>query len=98
MDYEIDETIHQKTRLAIMAHLAAVGESDFLTLKRTLNLSDGNLSVHSVVLEDKGLIEVIKSFAGKKTRTTYRITDKGREAFDAYVKKLESILKGSTTR
>lgn len=90
--YDIDGTIHQKNRLAIMAHLVAVGETDFLTLKKTLGLSDGNLSVHTSILENKGYIEVEKSFVGKKAHTTYRITPKGRKAFGEYVAHLESIL------
>lgn len=94
MAHEIDDTIHQKTRLAIMAHLAAVEETDFLTLKDVLNLTDGNISVHTTILEDKGYIESEKSFVGKKTRTVYRITSRGRKAFKEYVKELESILKG----
>jgi DNA-binding MarR family transcriptional regulator len=96
MNRGIDDTIHQKNRLAIMAHLAAVDESDFLTLKRTLGLTDGNLSVHSTILEEKGLIQIEKTFEGRKTRTIFRITPEGRKAFEAYVKELERVLSGST--
>lgn len=78
-----------------MAHLAAVGETDFLALKKALNLTDGNLSVHSAILEEKNYIEIEKTFQGKKTRTIYRITPAGRKAFQAYVTELESILKGA---
>ena len=78
-----------------MAHLAVVGETDFLTLKGMLNLSDGNLSVHTSLLETKGYIETEKSFVGKKTRTTYKITAAGRKAFEEYLSQLESILKGN---
>ncbi len=92
--YDIDETIHQKTRLAIMSHLAAVGESDFLAMKKTLGLSDGNLSVHVGLLEEKGYIESEKSFVGKKTHTAYRITTRGRSAFAEYVAHLQEILSG----
>ena len=95
MANEIDDTIHQKTRLAIMAHLAARGETDFLTLKRTLNLTDGNISIHAGILEGKNLIEAEKSFVGRKTRTLYRITAEGRKAFKEYVAELESMLRGS---
>ena len=91
---EIDEIIHQKNRLMIMAHLAALGESDFLDLKRALGLTDGNLSIHTGVLETNGYVESEKSFVGRKTRTTYRITPKGRKAFEEYVLSLEQILKG----
>jgi DNA-binding MarR family transcriptional regulator len=91
---DIDETIHQKTRLRMMSYLAAVGEADFLTLKADLKLTDGNLSIHSTVLEKAGFIEVEKTFAGRKPRTTYRITSKGRKAFEEYVSELEGILRG----
>jgi DNA-binding MarR family transcriptional regulator len=94
----IDEVIHQKTRLAIMAHLAAVGESDFLTLKKTFGLTDGNLSIHSAVLEEKGLIKIKKSFVGKKTRTMYRITPAGRKAFEEYLRELERVLRGESSQ
>ena len=96
MANEIDDTIHQKTRLAIMAHLAARGETDFLTLKRTLNLTDGNISIHAGILEGKGFIEAEKSFVGKKTRTVYRITAEGRKAFEQYIADLENILRGES--
>jgi DNA-binding MarR family transcriptional regulator len=91
---DLDETIHQKTRLMIMAHLAAVDESDFLEMKRTLGLSDGNLSVHTSILEKNGFIESEKTFVGKKTKTVYRITIAGCEAFEKYIASLESILRG----
>lgn len=90
---ELDDTIHQKTRLLIMSHLAAVGETDFLAMKRTLHLTDGNISIHVGILEKKGYIEIEKSFVGKKTRTIYRITPAGRKAFAAYVSELEAILR-----
>ena len=90
----MDDIIHQKTRLAIMAHLAARGEADFLSLKKTLNLTDGNISVHTGILEEKGYVEIERSFVGKKTRTTYRITDQGRTAFQQYIAELEKVLRG----
>ena len=95
MAHDINETIHQKTRLAIMAHLAVVEETDFLTLKQLLNLTDGNVSVHTTILEKKGLITSEKSFVGRKTRTVYKITRPGRKAFEEYVAGLESILRRS---
>lgn len=90
----MDDTIHQKTRLVIMSYLAARGESDFLTLKRTLKLTDGNISIHTGILEGKGYIETERSFVGKKTHTVYRITDKGRKAFEQYIADLERVLRG----
>ena len=92
---DLDSTIHQKTRLLIMSHLAAVGESEFLTIKNTLGLTDGNISIHSSILEKSGYVECTKDFVGKKPRTTYRITPAGREAFAKYVTALGEILKSA---
>ena len=50
----LDEVIHQKARLGIMSTLMAVGEADFKLLKETLGLSDGNLSTHLALLDDRG--------------------------------------------
>lgn len=77
-----------------MSHLAALGETDFLTLKNTLGLSDGNISVHSSILEKSGYIVAEKFFVGKKPKTVYRITPAGKKAFAEYVSHLEEILKG----
>lgn len=95
MASQLDETIHQKTRLAIMAHLAARGESDFLSLKSALGLTDGNVSVHTGILQEAGMIEIARSFVGRKTRTVYTITAQGRKAFEDYVAELEAVLRGS---
>ena len=73
----IDDAIHQKARMGIMSLLLALGEGDFKLLKETLSLSDGNLSTHLTLLEDRGYIDVHKEFVRKKPRTTYRPSDTG---------------------
>ena len=47
----IDDVIHQRTRLAIMATLAGLENLDFNDLKTQLGLTDGNLSTHLAALE-----------------------------------------------
>lgn len=88
----IDETIHQRTRLAIMATLAGVESLDFNDLKGELGLTDGNLSTHLGSLEKAGYIEIAKGFQGKKPRTTVKQTPKGRKALERYVNLLQGIL------
>ena len=88
----LDDVIHQKVRLGLMSLLIAAGESDFNFLKGELGVSDGNLSTHLSVLEERGYITARKEFVGKKPRTTYTPTDTGRKAFEAYVAALESLL------
>jgi len=88
----IDETIHQRTRLAIMATLAGVESLDFNDLKAQLGLTDGNLSTHASALERAGYVEIAKGFEGKKPRTTLRMTAKGRAALEKYIRLLQGIL------
>ena len=88
----LDDTIHQKARLAIMSTLCALGESDFRLLKETLALSDGNLSTHLTQLEERGYVAAHKEFVRRKPRTTYTVTSGGREAFQRYLHVLETII------
>jgi len=91
----IDDAIHQKARMGIMSLLITLEETDFKLLKETLTLSDGNLSTHLTLLEERGYLEVHKEFVRKKPRTTYRITDAGRNAFHRYILALERIVRAS---
>jgi DNA-binding MarR family transcriptional regulator len=82
---QIDEVIHGRIRLGIMAYLAGQAMADFNTLKARLQASDGNLSVHLSKLEQAGYVAVDKSFVGKKPLTRVKLTDTGRKAFVAYL-------------
>jgi DNA-binding MarR family transcriptional regulator len=88
----IDETIHQRTRLAIMATLAGVESLDFNDLKAQLGLTDGNLSTHLGSLERAGYVKIEKGFEGKKPRTTVSQSPKGRKALENYINLLQGIL------
>lgn len=88
----IDEVIHGRLRLGVMAYLAGSGAADFSTLKARLKASDGNLSVQLRKLEDAGCVQIVKSFAGRKPLTRVLITSKGREAFVAYLDAMEKLL------
>ena len=67
---QLDEMIHQRTRLAIMAALAGVEGLEFNQVKAELGLTDGNLSTHAAALEKAGYIRIDKDFNGRKPRTT----------------------------
>ncbi len=88
----LDEMIHQRTRLAIMAALAGVEGLEFNQVKAELGLTDGNLSTHAAALEKAGYVRIDKDFNGRKPRTTLSITAKGKKAMDNYVKLLQGIL------
>ncbi|GEM_PF-147536 len=91
----LDDTIHQKARLGIMSTLLALGEADFKLLKESLSLSDGNLSTHLTLLEERGYVDVQKEFIRRKPRTTYRPTEAGRHAFQRYLAALERIVRAA---
>lgn len=81
----IDEVIHGRVRLGIMAFLSGVEVAQFNELKAKLQVTDGNLSVHLRKLEDAGFIAASKRFEGKKPLTEIRMTPSGRAAFIAYL-------------
>ena len=88
----IDELIHQRTRLAIMATLAGVESLDFVEIRAQLGLTDGNLSTHLSALERAGYVRIRKSFAGRKPLTAVAQTPAGRKALANYVRLLQGIL------
>ena len=91
----LDETIHQSTRLRIMAMLVAVPESDRLAygfVQRTLDLTGGNLTTHLRRLEDAGYVAVSKEFVDSRPRTWVRATRPGRLAFAEYLSNLDKAL------
>jgi DNA-binding MarR family transcriptional regulator len=88
----IDEVIHGRLRLGIMAYLSGAGSADFAELKRRLKASDGNLSVHLHKLEEAGYVAAEKSFKDRKPLTHVTLTDKGRTAFVAYLDEIEKLL------
>jgi DNA-binding MarR family transcriptional regulator len=90
----IDEVIHGRVRLGIMAFLAGADSAEFSTLKAKLQLTDGNLSVHLRKLEDAGYVEVIKQFVGRKPQTQARISKAGRAAFTRYLQAMSALVDG----
>ncbi len=82
---DIDEVIHGRVRLGIMAFLSSAEVADFNEIKRRLQTTDGNLSVHLRKLEEAGYVAVDKSFVGRKPLTRLRLTDAGRAAFVSYL-------------
>jgi DNA-binding MarR family transcriptional regulator len=88
----IDDVIHGRMRLGIMAYLADAEAADFNELKALLQATQGNLSVHLRKLEEAEYIEIEKSFLNRKPLTRARITPKGRQAFKAYLEALGKLI------
>jgi DNA-binding HxlR family transcriptional regulator len=93
---ELDRLIHERMRLAIVSALAVNDSLTFNELKRLLDTSDGNLSVHARKLEDADYIVCTKSFEGRVPRTEYRLSAAGRRALERYLDHMEALIR--TTR
>jgi DNA-binding MarR family transcriptional regulator len=88
----IDEVIHGRLRLGVMAYLAEVDVADFTELKTVLEATQGNLSIHLKKLQDAGYISIEKSFVGVKPLTQARITPEGRAAFGRYLEAMARLV------
>jgi len=93
----IDELLHARVRLAIVAFLAGAQEADFAAVREATKTTDGNASVHLRKLEDAGYVTVQKRFVNRKPQSLYTLTEKGRRALLDYVAHLESLLPPSGT-
>ena len=78
--------------MGIMSLLAANPELSFTEIKRTLDMTDGNLSVHIRTLHEAAYVTVSKSFLNNRPLTTCRLTPKGKRAFKNYIALLEQIV------
>src|SRR4051812_9132156 len=93
-DYQqLDDVIHSRIRLAIMAVLVSVDEAEFTFLRKKVNATDGNLSIHLKKLEEADYVAVTKQFVAKKPVSSYKLTRKGRKAFEEYIDRLENMVK-----
>ena len=92
----IDEVIHGRLRLGVMAYLSSAETADFNALKARLQATDGNLSVHLRKLEDAGYVAIDKQFVGRKPLTTVSLTKPGRTAFIRYLDAMARLVNSQT--
>jgi DNA-binding HxlR family transcriptional regulator len=92
---ELDRLIHERIRLGIVSALAANSSLTFNDLKRLLQTTDGNLSVHARKLEEAKYIACVKSFEGRMPKTEYSLTPAGRKAFEKYLDHMEAIIQAA---
>ncbi|MDQ1701000.1 MAG: hypothetical protein QOF57_252 [Frankiaceae bacterium] len=90
---DLDDVVHQRARLGMLAILSEVGEADFGYLKDQLGLTDGNLATHIAVLDKADFISVRKGFEGKRPRTWVAVTAAGRAAYAAEIEALRRIVR-----
>jgi DNA-binding MarR family transcriptional regulator len=90
---ELDKLIHERLRLGIISALAANASLSFNELKKLLQTTDGNISVHARKLEDAGYIQCTKTFKDRMPLTEYKITTAGKKALEKYIGHMEALIK-----
>lgn len=88
----IDDVIHGRLRLGIMAYLSTVSPAIFGELKEKVGATDGNLSTHLRKLEDAGYVKQEKRFVGRRPQTRIFLTDAGRKAWIAWIAQMQGIM------
>src|ERR1017187_8359817 len=81
---KFDRLVHERLRLGILSALTVNPSLTFNDLKRLLETTDGNLSVHARKLEEAKYIACAKSFEGRMPKTEYTLTVAGRKALEKY--------------
>jgi len=89
----LDDVVHQRARLGVLAILNETTKADFGYLKDALELTDGNLSRHLTVLDEANLIEVEKGYEGKRPRTWVKITKLGKKALAYEIESLKTLVR-----
>ena len=90
----LDRAIHEKARLGLLTSLMVHPRGlAFGDLKQLCALTDGNLSRHLQVLQDAGLVEIVKGYAGNRPQTQCRLTAAGRQRFLDYLAVLERVVR-----
>ncbi|MGO9898091.1 MAG: winged helix-turn-helix domain-containing protein [Bryobacteraceae bacterium] len=95
---KLDRLIHDRLRLGILSALSVNPSLTFSDLKKLLDASDGNLSVHARKLEEAGYLQCAKSFAGRMPKTEYRLSASGRKALDRYLDHMEALIQAMRER
>ena len=94
----LDRLIHERLRLGILSALAVNDSLTFNDLKKLIQTTDGNLSVHARKLEEAGYISCVKSFEGRVPKTEYTITATGRRALERYLDHMEALIRATRER
>ena len=85
-------------RLGIVSALAVNDSLSFSDLKKLMNTTDGNLSVHARKLEEAEYIACTKSFEGRMPKTQYRLTAASRRALEKYLDHMEALIRATRER
>jgi DNA-binding MarR family transcriptional regulator len=89
----LDPILHSQLRLAIVSLLMGAESAEFGYIKDQTQATQGNLSAQLKKLSEAGYIDIQKTFKNNYPNTSAQLTDKGRKAFEEYVKDISSYLR-----
>lgn len=89
---DLDPLLHSQLRLAIISMLINSKKVEFSHIKHETKAAAGNISVQIKKLQEAGYITVEKTFQNNYPKTMLSITEKGIQAFKAYVDDLKKYL------
>ena len=89
----LDDVVHQRVRLGILAVTHEAKRVEFSFLRETLDLTGGNLSQHLGVLERAGLIDIEKGYEGRRPRTWISLTKAGGAALRDELAALKTLIR-----
>lgn len=92
---QIDDVIHGRLRLGIMAYLSTVSPAIFGELREKVGATDGNLSTHLRKLEDAGYVRQEKRFVGRRPQTRVFLTDDGRQAWLIWIDRMQGLMRAA---
>ncbi len=95
---DLDRVIHERVRLGIVSALAVNASLSFNDLKKLLETTDGNLSVHARKLEEAGYVTCSKFFDKRVPKTEYRLTPNGRRELERYLNHMEALIRATRER
>jgi DNA-binding MarR family transcriptional regulator len=88
----IDDVIHGRLRLGIMAYLSTASPAIFGELRDKVGATDGNLSTHLRKLEEAGYVTLEKRFVGRRPQTRVHLTQAGRQAWTAWIDRMRGLM------
>jgi DNA-binding MarR family transcriptional regulator len=91
----IDDIIHGRLRLGVVAYLSAVDCALFSEVRDKVGATDGNLSAHLRKLEDAGYVRIEKSFVNRRPQTKLSLTDVGRKAWGIWLDRMDTLRRAS---
>ena len=86
----IDPILLSQPRLSIMSLLIKHNHAEFNEIKNVTKITSGNLSIQLSKLKAASYIEINKQFKGNYPLTICYITNKGIDAFNEFIKAINS--------